>query len=182
VPTRHQLLITEPIAGVTPEFPIARVIDANVYVRHERGGLMLGGYEDDPLQPDALPEDITQLPLDVDVLWRLARKISDQFPIFQDPAIRVAEHRGGLPTLTMDDRYLVGPLPGVKGAWTMSGCCVGGLSASPALGEALAEWIVDGAPKLDLSEISPARFAGRAIDEAELRERCRHAYATHYRS
>jgi glycine/D-amino acid oxidase-like deaminating enzyme len=45
VPTRHQLLITEPIAGVGPEFPIARVIDANVYVRHERGGLMLGSYE-----------------------------------------------------------------------------------------------------------------------------------------
>jgi glycine/D-amino acid oxidase-like deaminating enzyme len=49
VPTRHQLLITEPIAGVGPHFPIARVIDANVYVRHERGGLMLGGYEPDPL-------------------------------------------------------------------------------------------------------------------------------------
>ncbi len=45
VPTRHQHLITEPIAGVGPEFPIARVIDAHVYVRHERGGLMLGGYE-----------------------------------------------------------------------------------------------------------------------------------------
>src|SRR6185295_10908835 len=57
VPTRHQLLITEPIPGVGPEFPIARVIDANVYVRHERGGLMLGGYEPDPLQVDlaALP-------------------------------------------------------------------------------------------------------------------------------
>src|SRR5258706_7066634 len=53
VPTRHQLFITEPIPGVVPEFPIARVIDANVYVRHERGGLMLGGYESDPLQVDA---------------------------------------------------------------------------------------------------------------------------------
>ena len=186
VPTRHQLLITEPIAGVGPEFPIARVIDANVYVRHERGGLMLGGYESDPLQPDvaALPPsfDIAELPLDIEVLWRLARSVSEQFPIFQDPAIRVAEHRGGLPTLTTDDRYIVGPLPGVAGAWVMSGCCVGGLSVSPALGEAVAEWIVDGKPALDLSEISPARFAGLTLDEAALRERCRHAYATHYRA
>ena len=39
-----------------------------------------------------------------------------------------------------------------------------------------------GSPELDLSEISTARFAGRAIDEAELRERCRRAYATHYRA
>jgi len=186
VPTRHQLLITEPIPGVGPEFPIARVIDANVYVRHERGGLMLGGYEPDPLQVDmaALPPsfDIAELPLDIEVLWRLARSVGEQFPIFQDPTIRVAEHRGGLPTLTLDDRYLAGPLPGVAGAWVMSGCCVGGLSVSPALGEAMAEWILDGAPSLDLSEISTARFAGRDLDEAALRERCRQAYATHYRA
>jgi glycine/D-amino acid oxidase-like deaminating enzyme len=82
----------------------------------------------------------------------------------------------------MDDRYLAGPLPDVEGAYVMSGCCVGGLSVSPALGEAIAEWIVDGAPVLDLSEISPARFAGAQIDESELRERCRRAYATHYRA
>ena len=186
VPTRHQLLITEPIAGVGPEFPIARVIDANVYVRHERGGLMLGGYEADPLQPDlaALPPsfEVADLPLDVDVLWRLARSVREQFPIFQDPAIRIAEHRGGLPTLTTDDRYLAGPLPGVDGAWVMSGCCVGGLSVAPALGEAIAEWILDGRPALDLGEISPGRFAGRDLDEAGLRERCRQAYAGHYRS
>ena len=143
---------------------------------------MLGGYEPDPLQPASLPNDIAELPLDIDVLWRLARSVSDQFPIFQDPSIRVAEHRGGLPTLTTDDRYLVGPLPGVSGAWVMSGCCVGGLSVSPALGEAMAEWIVDGAPTLDLADVSTARFAAQAIDEAALRERCRHAYATHYRA
>ena len=186
VPTRHQLLITEPIAGVGPHFPIARVIDANVYVRHERGGLMLGGYESDPLQIDAaalpLAFEMAELPLDVEVLRRLAASVADQFPIFQDSAIRIAEHRGGLPTITTDDRYLVGPLPGIAGAWVMSGCCVGGLSASPALGEALAEWIVDGRSELDLSEISTARFAGRELDEDALRERCRHAYATHYRA
>ncbi len=184
VPTRHQLLITEPIAGVTPDFPIARVIDANVYVRHERGGLMLGGYEPDPLQLDAatLPADVTALPLDIEVLWRLARSVAEQFPIFQDPAIRVAEHRGGLPTLTLDDRYLAGPLPGVPGGWVMSGCCVGGLSVSPSLGEAMAEWILDGAPALDLADVSPERFAGRDLDETELRARCREAYAAHYRA
>jgi glycine/D-amino acid oxidase-like deaminating enzyme len=186
VPTRHQLLITEPIPGVGPDFPIARVIDANVYVRHERGGLMLGGYETDPVQLEAgalSPTfDMAELPLDIEVLWRLARSVREQFPIFQDPSIRIAEHRGGLPTLTVDDRYLVGPLPGVAGAWVMSGCCVGGLSVSPALGEAVAEWILDGTPSLDLSEISTSRFARYCPDETELRERCRQAYATHYRT
>ena len=61
---------------------------------------------------------------------------------------------------------------------------VSGIAASldPATGRYATEWILDGAPSLDLSEISTARFAGRDVDEVELRERCRHAYATHYRS
>ena len=98
--------------------------------------------------------DVAELPLDIEVLWRLgARSVSEQFPIFQDPAIRVAEHRGGLPTLTMDDRYLRGPLPGVAGAWVMSGCCVGGLSVSPRRSaRRWREWILDGAPALDLAD------------------------------
>lgn len=45
---------------------------------------MLGGYEPDPLQPDVHPDDVAALALDIDVLWRLPRKVSKQFPIFQD--------------------------------------------------------------------------------------------------
>ena len=59
---------------------------------------------------------------------------------------------------------------------------VWGLDALDVAGEAIAEWIVDGAPALDLSDISPARLAGNDVDETELRERCRRAYATHYRA
>ena len=33
VPTRHQVLITEPVEGVRPELPIVRIMDAAVYVR-----------------------------------------------------------------------------------------------------------------------------------------------------
>ena len=52
IATRHQLLITQPIPGVEPLHPITRVIDCNVYVRPADGGLMVGGYESDPLQLD----------------------------------------------------------------------------------------------------------------------------------
>src|SRR5258705_11205574 len=103
---------------------------------------------------------MAELPLDIEVLRRLAASVADQFPIFQDSAIQIAEHRGGLPTITTDDRYLVGPLPGIAGAWGMSGCCVGGLSASPALGEAPAGGVVAGEPGAHLPEIPPARLPG----------------------
>lgn len=72
IATRHQLLITHPIPGVEPHHPITRVIDCNVYIRPADGGLMLGGYESDPLQLDMtnLPSafHIDDLPLDVSVL------------------------------------------------------------------------------------------------------------------
>src|SRR4051812_45120100 len=158
IPTRHQLLITEPIEGATPNIPIARVIDANVYIRHEEGGLMLGGYEASPKQFDMheLGDSfqISDLVLDIEVLRGLADQVKAQFPIFQDRSIGVKVHRGGLPTMSTDDRYIVGPVPGVRGFWLMSACCVGGLSISPSMGEAVAQWIIDGQPEIDLSEVT----------------------------
>src|SRR5262249_36766379 len=48
-PVRHQLLITAPAPEVDPAGPITRVVDAAVYLRPARGGLMVGGFEADPL-------------------------------------------------------------------------------------------------------------------------------------
>ncbi len=184
VPTRHQLLITEPIPGVDNSQPITRIIDANVYVRPDEGGLMLGGYEPDPLQfdPAALPAgfDVAELRLDFSVLRRLADSVREQLPIFQrvPQEIPLKVHRGGLPTMTADGEHTVGPVPSVPGLYVAGGCCVGGLSIAPAIGEALAAWIVDGKPPMDLSALAPGR-EGR-IDEAALKQACRQRYAHHY--
>jgi glycine/D-amino acid oxidase-like deaminating enzyme len=184
VPTRHQLLVTEPIPGVDNSQPITRIIDANVYVRPDEQGLMLGGYEPDPLQYDlaSLPArfDIAELPLDLSVLRRLADSVRDQLPIFQrvPHEIPLRVHRGGLPTMTADGEHTVGPVPSVPGLYVAGGCCVGGLSIAPAIGEALAAWIVDGTPPMDLSSLAPGREG--PIDEATLKQACRLQYAHHY--
>jgi glycine/D-amino acid oxidase-like deaminating enzyme len=182
IPTRHQLIITHPIPGVEPHQPIARVIDCNVYIRPADGGLMLGGYESDPLQFDManLPAGfgIDDLPLDVSVLHRLAGLVLDQFPIFRE--ITVKEHRGGLPTMTADGEHIVGPLPELRGFYVASGCCVGGLSIAPIIGEMLAEWILSGKPSIDLSPLSPSRSTVQTTAEDALREDCRRQYACHY--
>ena len=184
VPTRHQLLITEPIEGVDAMQPITRVIDANVYVRPDEGGLMLGGYEQTPLQYEAqaLPArfDIADLPLDLGVLRGFADAVRDQLPVFQrvPQEIKLRVHRGGLPTMTADGQHTVGPVPGARGLYVAGGCCVGGLSISPAIGEALAAWITDGEPPMDLSPLAPGRE--RALDETALLAACRLQYAHHY--
>ena len=184
VATRHQLMVTEPIDGVDPMQPITRIIDANVYVRPDEGGLLLGGYEANPVQydPAALPArfDVADLALDIGVLRRLADRVREQLPIFQHVpgAIGVRVHRGGLPTMTADGKHTVGPVPSLRGLYVAGGCCVGGLSIAPAIGEALAAWIIDRAPPMDLSPLAPGRENG--IDEESLRTACRLRYARHY--
>ncbi len=185
VPTRHQLLITVAFPEVAASQPITRIIDTNVYMRPCDGGLMLGGYEANPrLVPQALPigYDVGTLELDLGVLHDLADSVREQLPIFQrvPGEIAIREHRGGLPTMTPDGLLNVGPVPGVRGLYVAGGCCVGGLSISPAIGEALAAWIVDGKAPMDLSALAPARHIGMAEDA--LIEACRLRYANSYRA
>ena len=178
VPTRHQLLVTEPIAGVRPELPIVRIMDAAVYVRPCQGGFLVGGYETEPAQfdMDALPRDfsIADTPLDLSVLRGLVERVRDQLPVLPGAPLRV--HRGGIPTMTPDGQHIVGPVPGAAGFFVASGCNVAGLSIAPAMGEALARWIVEGQPAEDLAAMSIARFGPEWRDEARLRRRAAWEY------
>jgi 4-methylaminobutanoate oxidase (formaldehyde-forming) len=70
--------------------------------------------------------------------------------------------------MTGDGRHIDGPAPGAEGFFVAGGCNVSGLSVSPAIGEAVAAWIVDGAPPLDLEPLSLARFAAADVAEEEL--------------
>src|SRR2546422_8804356 len=54
VPVRHQLYITEPIAGSRPDDPIVRGVDTAVYLPPARGGPIVGGFQPGPL-PSAPP-------------------------------------------------------------------------------------------------------------------------------
>ncbi len=184
VPTRHQLYITEPLPGIQVEQPIVRVLDYNVYVRPEQGGLMVGGYEPDPLQLDgqtlATTFDIKDLALDMAPLRRLTELVATEFPQLPNAPIKLL--RGGLPTMTPDGRHIVDQVPGVGGFFVASGCCVGGLSISPAVGAVLADWVVEGAPTLDLSPLRLERFGPAMQSEERLREACLWRYAHHYSS
>ena len=165
-PVRHQLLITTASADVDPEDPILRVVDAAVYLRPARGGLMFGGFESAPLPVDPRAEPASfsteDVELDLDVLRKLASQVAAEVPLAAAP---VAEHRGGLFTMSPDGRFVAGPLPDVPGLWVASGCNGSGFSSSPAIGEALAGWICDSPGRLNIGALSPARF-GPLTEEA----------------
>ncbi len=167
-PVRHQLLVTEPVPAVPAGAPITRILDYAVYLRPARGGLMLGGFEAAPLpvDPRAQPPgfDTDDVPLDRGVLDAMAAQVAGLVPAAQAAVLQgtVAEHRGGLFTMSPDGRFLAGPVPEVPGLWVASGCNGSGFSSSPAIGEALARWITGGRPPVDLSSLSPARFGSLA--------------------
>ena len=182
VPVRHQLFITEPIGGVQPLQPIVRLLEASVYVRYAAGGLMFGGYEDRPavIDPASLPPtfQIGDLSLDLGVLRALVDEVAAHFPALRET--RVAVHRGGAPTMTPDNRPILGRVPALDGLYVASGCCVGGLSLSPAAGRALADLILDGQSDPDLGPLSVERFHGRFGDPRDLEATCVAQYARRY--
>src|SRR5260370_7416592 len=105
---------------------------------------MFGGCEDAPrvLGREGLPAgfQIAALELDLGVLRGLVDEVAAHFPALRDA--KIAVHRGGAPTMTPDGRPILGRVPGLDGLFVASGCCVGGLSLSPAAGRALADLIV----------------------------------------
>jgi glycine/D-amino acid oxidase-like deaminating enzyme len=166
---------------VKPDQPVVRILDANAYVRPDRGGLMFGGYEASPAQ---LASDqalrslrVEDLTFDLSVLRSLADRIHEQFPVLR--GIELQEHRGGLPTLTVDADPVLGPAPGVKGLYVLGGCNVGGFSISPVFGELLTAWIVTGEAPMDLSRFNPGRFVAN-LSESDMREQARQRYANYY--
>jgi glycine/D-amino acid oxidase-like deaminating enzyme len=169
-PVRHQLLITEPSAELDRAAPIARVVDAAVYLRPARGGLMVGGFEPDPLpvdpsrEPDGFSTD--DVPLDRSVLNAMAGQVAAEAPLAKAP---VADHRAGLFTMSPDGRFVAGPVADVPGLWVASGCNGSGFSSSLAVGEAVADWICDVPERIDIGPLSPGRF-GPVTEEALIRD------------
>jgi glycine/D-amino acid oxidase-like deaminating enzyme len=176
---RHQLLITEPDRGVDPADPIVRVVDAAVYLRPARGGLMAGGFEADPLpvdpehQPGSFSTD--DVPLDLGVLRKLGGQIAVEVP--EASTAPVAEHRGGLFTMSPDGRFVAGPVPGVGGLWVASGCNGSGFSSALGIGEALAGWITTG-NAMGMEALAPGRFG--PLGDEELVSRGIWQYAHYY--
>jgi glycine/D-amino acid oxidase-like deaminating enzyme len=183
LPVRHQLLVTEPVAGLAPEHPIVRFVDLNAYLRPSYGGVLLGAYEPVPLVVDPVARgsafQVAQLALDQSMLEGVAARVAPRFAPLGDIAGRIREVRGGLPTMTPDGFPLLGPVPGAAGLYVLAGCCVGGFSIAPSVGALLAGWIANGRPEWDLAPLTLDRF-GDDWDDTWLTEACLWEYGHVY--
>jgi glycine/D-amino acid oxidase-like deaminating enzyme len=156
-PVRRQVYVFEPAVPLRSGLPL--VIDTTgAYFRDEPGGRVLGGrsFEDDPHTFD-LTWDRDRFFTGV---WpALARRM----PCFD--RVRLARGWAGLYDMNvLDHNAILGPHPEVAGLFCINGFSGHGLQQAPAAGRGVAELISAGRfLSLDLSPLSPARFATGAL-------------------
>ena len=175
----HQYLVTEKIAALPAAMPVLRDPDARFYAKPEVGGLAVGGWEDAPpvfgrggIREDFGPE---LLPGDHDRFQPIADAAIARLPCLGAAGIKDLVN-GPIP-ITADGEPLLGPAPGFDNLWLACGF-TSGIAAGGGAGAALARWIREGDPGLDLAPLAPTRF-GR-LDDATLHARAQAAYAAYY--
>lgn len=181
-PVRHQLWVTADLEEVRPDQPVVRFPDAYAYIRPEVRGLLIGFFEPASIgvDPRTLARDFEMrfLPKDDRVLTTWAPAVSAQFPaLLEAPIVRGC---AGLPTFTPDGRFVLGEAPTLKRFVIASGCCAHGIMTAPAVGQLVAELILDGKPSLDLGPLSPGRFGPEYRDRPRLKAACEAVYNAYY--
>lgn len=182
-PLGHQhLLARVPAVPFPKTMPCLRDPENLVYLREEVGGLVIGGFELEPRDwaLDGVPWDFTQKLFPPD--WDLFAPIMDgairRMPLLKDAeAIRLVH---GPEALTPDSKPLLGPVPGVPGFWAACGLSHTGFGAGAAIGEILAEWIVNSEPPYDVTELNVRRFGELYRDRHYASERAKEAYKYYY--
>ena len=178
----HQYIVTEAIAGITPGLPTLRDPDRLTYYKEEVGGLVMGGYE-----PNPIPWGQGQVP--DDFAFRLLADDWDHFePIMalslgRVPALAeagVKQMINGLESFTPDGNWIIGEAPEVRNLFVGAGFNAFGIASAGGAGMALAEWVADGEPPFDLWPVDLRRFGRNHRDPAWTRTRTLEAYARHF--
>ena len=153
VPVRRQIFTTQPLDWLPADFPMVVDMKSGVYMHKESGGLLLGLADRD--EPPSFDTNI-----DFDFRDRVFLAALERLPRLEEAAYRAGW--GGLYEVTPDHNAILGP-SGVEGFLLANGFSGHGFMHAPGVGLLLADWIVDGRPRLDLSALSLERFAGRAL-------------------
>lgn len=182
VSMQHQYIVTEKIEGITPDLPTLRDPDRLTYYKEEVGGLVMGGYEPNPMNwaENGFPEkfNFQLLTPDWDHFEQILELAMPRVPALQDAGIR--ELINGPESFTPDGNFILGEAPEVPGYFVAAGFNAFGIAAGGGAGKALAEWIVGGEPPYDLWAVDIRRFGMPHNDVAWVRERTAEMYGKHY--
>jgi len=179
---QHQYLVSEKIDGVTPDLPTLRDPDRLIYFKEEVGGLVMGGYEVDPISwaDEGVPEhfEFQLLASDWDHFEPFIEQALGRVPAFETAGVK--QLINGPESFTPDGNYIMGEAPEVKNFFVGAGFNAFGIAAGGGAGWTLADWVINGEQPLDLWSVDIRRFSELHRDNHWVRERTLEAYGKHY--
>ncbi len=182
VSVEHQYMVTEPIEGVTTNLPTLRDPDRLTYYKEEVGGLVMGGYESNPIPwaMDGIPEDFhyTLLDSNFDHFEPMVELALGRVPALESAGVK--ELVNGPESFTPDGNFILGEAPELRNFFVGAGFNAFGIAAGGGAGQALAEWVTMGEPPYDLWPVDIRRFGRPHFDTDWVRTRTLEAYGKHY--
>ncbi len=191
IPVEHQFIVTEPDPALVayrkaghPEHPVLRDADAKWYVREERGGWILGPYEQGaPARfafgvPDSFRADL--FPLDLERIEEEYMSMIHRIPSTEEVGLK--DDFNGPICYTPDGNPLVGPAPGLRNMWLAEGFSFG-ITAAGGTGYYLAQMMVEGEAEIDMAALDPRRYGNWMTTEYAARkneEAYSHVYILHH--
>jgi len=182
VSVEHQYMITEAIDGVEPNMPTLRDPDRLTYYKEEVGGLVMGGYEHNPIPwaIDGIPEgfNYTLLDSNFDHFEQMVNLSLGRVPALESAGIK--QLINGPESFTPDGNFVLGEAPELKNFFVGAGFNAFGIASGGGAGMALAEWVDKGEPPYDLWPVDIRRFGRPHFDTDWVRTRTLEAYGKHY--
>jgi 4-methylaminobutanoate oxidase (formaldehyde-forming) len=167
-PIHHQCAVYDIPSGIDPRLPTIRIGERDLYLRHEVGGLLVGGVGADPSSPAPDARDsafeLAEVRPDAAGLVAMRERAAAFVPEIAT-AIVIREQRG-LAVVAPDLEPLLGE---VLPRLFVIAADLRGIQSGPGLGLMLAQLVATGECEWDASPYRPDRFGDLARDPDAIR-------------
>jgi glycine cleavage system aminomethyltransferase T/glycine/D-amino acid oxidase-like deaminating enzyme len=178
----HQYFLTEKKLDIPKNLPTLRDPDKNFYLKPDVAAFAIGGWEEGtkgcwrsrpPFEfgRELFPENMERLEL-------FALPCAERLPILNEVGIQTIIN-GPIPA-SADGEPIMGLAPELDNFFVACGFTAG-IAASGGAGEAMANWILDGDPGMDLWSFDVRRFGAPHSVGRYLEERAIEAYGNYYK-
>ncbi len=178
----HQYMVTEKLADLPPGLPTLRDPDNNFYLKPEVGGFAIGGWEDDApsFGRDGVPPGFARelLESSFERFEQIALAAAERIPTLNEVGLRDLIN-GPIP-VSADGEPVMGRAPGLDNFFVACGFTAG-IAACGGAGRALAQWIVEGDPGMDLWAFDIRRFGPHHAGTRYLHARAVESYGRYYK-
>lgn len=178
----HMYVVTQPVPGLPDPMPVIRDLDRGMYIKGDTGKLVIGGFEPNAKCWDPCGQEgdrpFLHLPEDWHHFTPFMEAAMELMPGLEDVGIQ--HFMNGPESFTSDTRPLVGETPQLRGLFVAAGMNSVGVMSSAGIGRALADWVIDGHPPMDMWEVDVARVDPLTASSDHLKQRMEEAVADQF--